>query len=217
MSEQQGAQRSQSQGEEIANSISHGVALLSAIVAAPFLILAAVQKGSAAGIVGVSIFAAAMVVLYLMSTLYHAMPRGGAKDTFQVLDHMAIYLLIAATYTPFALGVLQGTWGWMLFGLVWGMAFAGILLKAIVGVRHMLLSTGLYVVMGWMGIVVIRPLWSTMPGAGFWWLIAGGIVYTAGVAFFLIDHKVRYGHFIWHLFVTGGSACHFVAVLICTR
>lgn len=208
--------RAQTVGEEIANSISHGVALLAAVSVSPFLILAAIQKGNPAGIVGASIFAVAMIVLYLTSTLYHAMPKGEAKNSFQVLDHMAIYLLIAATYTPFSLGVLQGAVGWTLFGIVWGMAFAGILLKALVGVRHMLISTGMYVAMGWLGILFIQPLWACMPGSGFSWLLAGGVAYTLGVAFFLADHKVRYGHFVWHLFVSAGSVCHVVSVLICT-
>jgi len=153
-----------------------------------------------------------MLVLYLASTLYHALPRGRAKNLFQIFDHMAIYLLIAGTYTPFTLGVLRGTWGWTLFGIVWGLALAGILLKAVAGARFMLLSTGLYVAMGWLGLVAIKPLWLGMSAAGLGWLLAGGFAYTLGVIFFLLDHKVRYSHFVWHLFVTGGTACHCVAV-----
>lgn len=204
--------RPQSAGEEVANSISHGVTLLAAIAASPLLILGAAQRGSAANVAGASIFAGAMIVLYLASTLYHALPRGRAKDLFQIFDHMAIYLLIAGTYTPFTLGVLRGAWGWTLFGIVWGLALAGILLKCVAGARFMLLSTGLYVAMGWLGLVAIKPLWLGMPAAGLGWLFAGGIAYTLGVIFFLLDHRIRYSHFVWHLFVTGGTACHCVAV-----
>lgn len=206
------ALRPQSAGEEVANSISHGVTLLAAIAASPVLILGAAQRGSAASVAGASIFAGTMLVLYLASTLYHALPRGRAKNLFQIFDHMAIYLLIAGTYTPFTLGVLRGTWGWTLFGIVWGLALAGILLKAVAGARFMLLSTGLYVAMGWLGLVAIKPLWLGMSAAGLGWLLAGGFAYTLGVIFFLLDHKVRYSHFVWHLFVTGGTACHCVAV-----
>jgi hemolysin III len=206
-------ERTQSLGEEIANSISHGIALLAAISATPFLIIATVDHGSAADIVGSSVFAATMVLLYLTSTLYHALPRNKAKQIFQVLDHGAIYLLIAGTYTPFTLGVLRGTWGWTLFGLVWGLALAGILLKAIGGIRYPTLSTCLYLAMGWLVIIVIKPLWILVPAWGLFWLLAGGIAYTAGIAFFVLDERVRYSHFVWHLFVMAGTTCHFIAVL----
>lgn len=205
--------RPQSGHEEVANTISHGVGLLAAITACPFLIAAAVQRGHPAGIVGVCIFSFAMIVLYLTSTLYHALPRGGAKNLFQILDHMAIYLMIAGTYTPFTLGVLEGAWSWTLFGIIWSLALAGILLKSIVGTRYMMLSTALYVIMGWGAIIAIKPLWNSMSAASFAWLIAGGIVYTLGVFFFILDHRIRYSHFVWHLFVISGTACHFVAIL----
>src|SRR4030066_190145 len=136
--------RTQSLGEEIANSVSHGVGLLAAGAPAPVLVLSAVQHGGGARIAGASVFAATMVLLYLTSTLYHALPRNSAKRVFQALDHAAIFLMIAGTYTPFTLGVLRGTWGWTLFGLVWGLAFAGVVLTAVGGVRYPKLSTGLY-------------------------------------------------------------------------
>ena len=205
-------ERTQSLGEEIANSVSHGVGLLAAVAAVPVLVIAAVQRGNAAGIVGASVFGATMVVLYLTSTLYHALPRNRAKRVFQVLDHGAIFLLIAGTYTPFTLGVLRGRWGWTLFGLVWGLALAGVLLKAVSGIRYPTLSTCLYIAMGWLVLIAVKPLWLNVPTWGLFWLLAGGIAYTAGVAFFAAE-RVRYSHFVWHLFVIAGTACHFVAVL----
>ena len=206
-------ERTQSLGEEIANSISHGIALLAAVSATPFLIIAAVDRGGIADIVGASVFAATMLLLYLTSTLYHALPRNKAKRVFQILDHGAIYLLIAGTYTPFTLGVLRGAWGWTLFGLVWGLALAGILLKAIGGVRYPTLSTCLYLAMGWLVLIAVKPLWLLVPSWGLFWLLAGGIAYTVGVAFFVIDERIRYSHFVWHLFVIAGTTCHFFAVL----
>jgi hemolysin III len=202
----------QSLGEEIANSVSHGVGLLAAIVAAPILIVAAVWRGGAAEIVGASIFAATVVVLYSTSTLYHALPESRAKRVFRVLDHGAIFLLIAGTYTPFTLGVLRGAWGWTLFGLVWGLAFAGVALKAAGGVRYPVLSTSLYLAMGWLVLIAVKPLWEGVPMWGLFWLLAGGLAYTVGVAFFAAK-RVRYGHFVWHLFVLVGTVCHFIAVL----
>jgi hemolysin III len=204
--------RPQSLGEEIANAVSHGIGLLAAIVASPFLVIAAARRGGPAVVVGTSVFAAAIVLLYLTSTLYHAFPAGRVKRAFRVIDHAAIFLLIAGTYTPFTLGVLRGGWGWTIFGLVWGLAILGISLKAIAGVRFPVLSTCLYIGMGWLALIAFRPIWSHMPMPGILWLAAGGIAYTAGVAFYAFD-RVRYLHFVWHLFVLAGTACHFVAVL----
>jgi hemolysin III len=154
-----------------------------------------------------------MLLLYLTSALYHVIPGGSAKRVFRTLDHGAIYLLIAGTYTPFTLGVLRGPWGWTLLGLVWGMALVGVVLKAVGGMRYPILSTVLYLVMGWLALIAIKPLWTHLPAWGFFWLLAGGIAYTLGVVFFASDERVRYHHFIWHLFVIAGTACHFVAVL----
>jgi hemolysin III len=205
-------ERTQSPGEEIANSISHGVAFLAAVAAAPVLVLSAARHDGAARIAGASVFAAAMVLLYLTSTLYHALPRNRAKRVFQVLDHAAIFLMIAGTYTPFTLGVLRGTWGWTLLGLVWGLALAGVVLTAAGGVRYPKLSTGLYLAMGWLILVAVKPLWLRMPSSGLIWLGAGGIAYTVGVVFYAAN-RVRYSHFVWHLFVITGTTCHFFAVL----
>ena len=204
--------RSQSLGEEIANSVSHGGGLVAALLALPFLILAAARGGRAAAVVGASVFAATVVLLYLASTLYHALPPRKVKRVFRVIDHSAIFLLIAGTYTPFTLGVLRGAWGWTLFALVWGLAALGVTLKAVGGIKHPRLSTALYLGMGWLALLAIRPLWLRVPASGLLWLVAGGVMYTAGVAFYAAD-RVRYGHFVWHLFTLAGTGCHFFAVL----
>lgn len=203
--------RLQSRGEEIANSISHGVGLLTVLAGAPVLVMSANRHGTAASVVSASVFAATLVLLYLASTLYHALPRNRAKRVFRALDHGAIFLLIAGTYTPFTLGVLRGPWGWTLFGLVWGLALVGVVLKAVALLRHPVLSTGLYLLMGWLAVIAVRPLWARVPQAGLLWLVAGGVAYTAGVAFFSA-RRIRYSHFIWHLCVLMGTACHFCAV-----
>ncbi len=205
-------ERPQSPGEEIANSISHGVGLVAALIAAPVLIVTATQHGGTAAIVGASVFTATMVLLYLSSTLYHALPRNKVKRVLRVLDHDAIFLLIAGTYTPFTLGVLRGAWGWTLFGLVWSLAVLGIVLKAVGGIRYPVLSTCLYLGMGWLILIAVRPLWLRVPLPGLLWLAAGGLAYTAGVAFFAAE-QVRFSHFVWHLFVLAGTTCHFFAVL----
>ena len=208
--------RQQTLGEEIANSVSHGVALLAALIAAPFLVIASVRNGDPIDIAAASVFAATMVLLYFTSMLYHALPAvraARAKGIFQVLDHGAIYLLIAGTYTPFTLGVLRGPWGWTLFGLVWAMALAGVAVKAVAGIRYPRVSTALYVAMGWIALIAIKPMLELIPNWGLFWLVAGGLFYTLGVGFFATDSKLRYGHFVWHLFVAAGTACHFVAVL----
>lgn len=205
-------ERRPSRGEEIANSVSHGVGLVAALAAAPFLVVHAVRRGGTGAIVGASVFAATVVLLYLASTLYHALPRNRAKRVFQVIDHGAIFLLIAGTYTPFTLGVLRGAWGWTLFGLVWGLAAVGIVLKAVGRLQQRTLSTLLYLGMGWLILIAIRPLWLRVPLSGLLWLLLGGIAYTAGLAFFAAK-GVRYSHFVWHLFVLAGTACHFFAVL----
>jgi hemolysin III len=202
-------------GEEIANSISHGLALLAALIVAPFLVLLAARRGDLLDIVGAGVFAATMVLLYGTSMLYHALPTfraARAKKVFQVLDHSAIYLLIAGTYTPFTLGVLRGPWGWTLLGLVWTMAVAGIAAKAFAGIRWPRLSTFLYLAMGWIALIAIKPMWQLIPAWGLFWLVAGGLAYTLGVAFFATDHRLRYGHFVWHIFVAMGTVCHCVAV-----
>lgn len=205
-------ERAQSPGEELANSVSHGAGLVAALVAAPLLIGGAIQRGSVSAIVGASIFAGTLALLYSASMLYHALCHEKPKQVFRVLDHAAVFLLIAGTYTPFTLGVLRGPWGWTLLGSVWSLAVLGIALTATGGFRYPRLTTGLYVGMGWLILIAIQPLWVRMPLAGLLWLLAGGVSYTAGVAFFAAK-EVRYSHFVWHLLVLTGSGCHFIAVL----
>jgi len=208
----QAIERPQTRGEEIANSVSHGIGLLLALAAFPVLVAAALRYGETADIVGATVFATTVVLLYATSTLFHAFPQNRAKRVFQVLDHSAIYLLIAGTYTPFTLGVLHGKWGWILFGLVWSMAGVGILLKVFGGIRYNTLSTLVYIAMGWVVVIAADTVWALVPGWGIFWLFTGGVAYTLGAVFFLAE-RIRYFHFVWHLFVIAGTACHFIAVL----
>lgn len=204
--------RPQTLGEEIANSVSHGVALLAAIASAPFL-MASARNLNTASFIGAIVFASTMVLLYLTSTLYHALPAGRAKRVFLKLDHGAIYLFIAGSYTPFSLGALGGPWGWSLFGLVWSLAAIGITLKAFDRLSHPWLSTGLYLAMGWLVVIAAVPLLERVPLPGVMWLVAGGVAYTVGVIFFVLDSRIRYSHAVWHGFVAVGTGCHFFAVL----
>jgi len=199
-------------GEEIANSLSHGVGLALAIAATPVLIFTAARYGSTWNMVGVSVFATTMMMLYFASTLYHALRHSKAKSIFRVLDHGAIFLLIAGTYTPFTLGVMRGPLGWTLFGLVWGLAVVGVTMKAVCGARYRGVSVALYLTMGWLVLIAAPQVWQRVPLSGLAWLLAGGVAYTAGVGFFAA-HRVRYAHFAWHLFVIAGTVCHFFAVL----
>lgn len=205
-------ERFQSTGEEIANSVSHGIGLLGALTVTPILIVVASRNGGATGVVAASVFGATMILMYLMSTLYHALPKSRAKWVFHTLDHCAIYVLIAGTYTPFTLVVIGGGLGWSMFGTIWGLAIVGIVFKAVGRMRHPVLSTAIYIVMGWLLIVAIKPLWHELPLWGVIWLAAGGIAYTLGVAFFAAT-ELRYSHLVWHLFVLAGTTCHFIAVL----
>ncbi len=203
--------RHQSLGEEIANSVSHGIGLIAALAAAPALLRHEAARGAGA-VTGAAIFLGALVLSYLASTLYHALPRGRAKHVLRIAEHMAIFVLIAGTYTPFTLGVLRGPWGWTLFGLIWFLALTGIVLKGIGGVRYPRASMALYLLMGWVVLVAIDPLWQRMPHRGFLWIVLGGLAYTGGVVFYALDYRLRYSHFVWHLFVMTGTALHFWAV-----
>jgi hemolysin III len=207
------ADRDQTGWEELANSISHGVGFALAIASLPLLLAFSGPPTSAINIVAMCIFSATMMLLYGISTLYHALPAGRAKTWLNRCDHAAIYLFIAGSYTPFVLGVLRGGWGWSLFGVVWAMAVLGFTAKMFNRLRHPLWSTGLYVAMGWVAVVAAAPLVARLPGAGLALLVAGGLLYTAGAIVFLFDSRVRFAHFAWHLFVLGGSTCHFFAVL----
>jgi hemolysin III len=202
-----------SRGEELAHWATHALGAVASLAGIAWLLATAVANGAgpwrAAG--GV-VFGASALLLFTTSVLYHATTSPRLKPRLRLLDHSAIYVLIAGTYTPFALGVLDGAWGWTLFGLVWGLALAGIAAKLTLGFRFPLASTLLYLAMGWIGVVAARPLMQSLTPAELTWIVAGGLVYTAGVPFYLWKNR-PYAHAVWHLFVLGGVACHFVAVL----
>ncbi|HXU34725.1 MAG TPA: hemolysin III family protein [Thermoanaerobaculia bacterium] len=204
--------RTHTAGEEIANSITHGIGLILSLIGFPLLFFFASGRQDPSQLVGYAVFATTLVFLYGISTLYHAAKPGRAKQILRVLDHSAIYLLIAGTYTPFTLGVLRGAWGWTLLGLIWGLAVFGILFKSLIGIRLPRASVVLYILMGWLVVVQIRPLAAQHDGAALHWLLAGGLLYTFGVVFYTWE-RLRYHHMLWHLFVLGGSVCHFLAVL----
>ena len=205
-------ERRQSLGEEVANSVSAGLSLLAIIAGIPFLLRSVIQRGDQLSLAGTITFVASMIALYFASTVYHALPQGRTKELFRLFDHSAIFLLIAGTYTPFALGALRGGWGWTLFGLVWGLAIIGIGFTLFGELQNRWFSTWLYLGMGWIALFAIRLFWLHIPLEGLLWIAAGGLAYTAGVVFY-IAKRFRYAHFIWHLFVAAGTACHFWAVL----
>jgi hemolysin III len=206
--------RMQSAGEELANSISHGIGLCAALIGAPILLLEA-RRSSPGFFLGTVIFVITMSMLYLGSTLYHAWPQTRGKSVLRTLDHSAIFLLIAGTYTPFTLGPLRGLWGSSILAVVWALAIFGVILKATRGAsRHPKLGMTLYLGIGWLALIAVRPMMLAIPSAALFWLVAGGVIYTTGVLFF-VNQRLRYSHFIWHLFVLAGSSCHFLAVLSC--
>ena len=204
--------RTLSFGEEIANSVTHGAGLVAFAIGLPILVATAAERGDELQVLGCSVFASCLVLLYAASTIYHALPQSRAKQIFRVADHIAIYLVIAGSYTPFLLGVLRGPFGWTLCAVIWGLAALGILHKLLLGMRFPHLSTAFYLAMGWLAVVAIGPITRHVPSDGLAWLAAGGLLYTAGVVFYAWE-RLRYGHMVWHLFVLAGSACHFVAVL----
>jgi hemolysin III len=206
------ARRAQTSSEEIANSVSSGLGLLAVLAGTPMLIASALQRRSDFSLAGTIIFAGSMVLLYLASTIYHAMPEGRIKQFFHVLDHAAIYILIAGTYTPFALGALRGVWGWTLFAVVWGLAILGVSFKILGGLKHQRLSILTYLGMGWLALFAIRLFWLHIQLPGLLWIFSGGLAYTLGVLFYAAK-RLPYNHFVWHLFVLAGTACHFCAVL----
>lgn len=207
------AERPQTLGEEIANAVSHGLGFLLAVASLPVLVAFAARQGAAGSVAAACVFAVTMMLLYLVSAVYHALPQGRAKRCFQRLDHAAIFLFIAGSYTPFALGPLRGAWGFTLLAVVWALAAVGVLAKAFDRLAHPGWSTALYVGMGWLALVAIGPLVQRVAPAGLALLLAGGAAYTVGAVFFLLDGRVRYGHFVWHLFVLAGSTCHTLAAL----
>lgn len=197
-------------GEEIANSITHGIGAALSVAGLIVMMVIAAMNGSAWQIVACAVYGASLILLYFCSTLYHALTNPRAKRVFMILDHAAIYVLIAGTYTPFTLVTLRGPWGWTLFGIIWTLAISGIVFKCFFIHRLRTLSTAVYVLMGWCIVVAIRPLLAALPWHGFLWLLAGGLSYTTGVVFYA--WKRRYAHAVWHLFVIGGSVCHYYAV-----
>ena len=195
------------------NSISHLLGAIFALIGLTVLVVFASQQGDPWKIVSFSIYGTTLFLLYTVSTLYHSW-TGPAKSILQKLDHEAIYLLIAGTYTPFTLLTLRGSWGWSLFGVVWGLAIAGIILDSLHRKGQRTLQLVIYVLMGWIIIIAIYPLTQNLPSGGLFWLTAGGLFYTGGIGFYVFDKKLRHGHGIWHLFVLAGSISHYLAIVL---
>lgn len=205
------AEKTPSRREECANALTHGTGAVLALAALVVMVVVAALHGSARAVVGASLFGTALLLMYLFSTIYHALHPGRAKRVMRVMDHGAIYLLIAGTYTPFCLVTLRGAWGWSLFGVIWGLALLGITLKAVAGFAWEKSSLVLYALMGWLVLIAAVPLVRSLPGPGLAWLLAGGAFYTGGIAFYALDAR-KYFHAWWHLCVLAGSACHVASV-----
>ena len=199
--------------EELLNALTHGVGAVVALAAGAVLITLASIYGDRWAVIGASVYSGSLLLLYLASTLYHAVSHEPTKTRLKVFDHCMIYVLIAGTYTPFTLTSLRGPWGWTLFGLIWGLAIGGIIFKLNYTGRFRWLSTGIYLAMGWLVVIAIEPLMKALPHGAFAWLMAGGIAYTAGTIFYM-SRRLPFAHAIWHAFVLAGSVCHFAAVLI---
>ena len=197
---------------EIANAITHGIGLLLSIAGFVVLLVLAALRGTAWHIVACSIYGATLICLYTASTLYHAVISPRVKRALRIFDHSAIYLLIAGTYTPFLLVSLRGPWGWSLFGVIWGLALVGVLFKFWFVERFAILSTAVYIAMGWLVVIAAKPVITHLPLTAIIWLLAGGLAYTGGVTFFAAK-RIPYSHAIWHLFVLAGSICHYFAIL----
>jgi hemolysin III len=198
--------------EEIANAVTHGIGLLLSVAGFVVLLVLAALRGTAWHIVACSIYGATLICLYAASTLYHAVISPRIKRALRIFDHSAIFLLIAGTYTPFVLINLRGPWGWSLFGVIWGLALAGILFKFWFVGRFGFLSTAVYIAMGWLVVIAAKPVVAHVPFTALVWLLAGGLAYTAGVIFYA-SRRIPYSHAIWHLFVLAGSTCHYFAIL----
>lgn len=205
--------RAQTRSEELANSLSHGLACLAALAAIPFL-FSAVRPPMPSTVqqIGIGVFAVTMVVVYLASALYHGLPDGRAKRVFMRVDHCAIFLFIAGTYTPFTVKILHDPWGWPLLTGVWALAIAGLIAKSLGLLDRPLVSTLLYIALGWMAVLVAGPVLAAIPGPGAGWLYAGGAAYTVGAIFYSLDGRIKFGHLVWHLFAIGGTVCHYLAV-----
>jgi hemolysin III len=206
------APRRWSRGEEVANSVSHGLGFLACVAGTPFLLWSALPHPGPRAVLAMSVFAATAMLLYFSSAAHHWLPPGRAKDFFEVLDHAAIFLMIAGSYTPFALGILWGPWGRFLLAVVWSLALAGVLLKTLRGLQPRRFVIPLYVLMGWFIVVAAKPLMAHMPPAGLALLVAGGLAYTGGLVFYLA-RRFPYHHLAWHISVLCGTALHYFAVL----
>lgn len=199
--------------EEWFNAGSHAVGLLLAIAALVLTVVYSALQGGAYCVVSCSIYGSTLVLLYLASTLYHAVRRPRLKKILKTIDHASIFLLIAGTYTPFLLVTIKGAWGWSLFGVIWSLALVGVVFKVFFVGRYEYVSLAMYVFMGWLVVIAIKPLINNLAFGGVVWLVLGGLSYTLGVFFYATDHRYRFGHFIWHLFVLAGSICHFFSIL----
>lgn len=197
------------------NAYSHLIGAILALTGMVWLLVHSSLYSNVWKIVSSAIYGSALVLVYTVSTIYHSV-RGRAKAIFQRLDHCVIYLLIAGSYTPFALTLLRGPWGWSLFGISWGLAIVGIVQEVLIGKRTQFFSMLIYVVMGWLILVALKPLTATLSTAGLAWLAVGGVIYTLGIVFFLLDTKVKHFHGVWHLFVLAGSICQFISIMFYT-
>lgn len=206
--------REQTRAEELANTLSHGIGLVAALVGIPFLLGTTARHGDLLDTLGAIVFSLSVVALYFSSAVYHGLQNGKAKRVFRVVEHSAIYLLIAGTYTPFTLGVLRGAWGWTLLFAIWSFAAIGVALKASNKASRPVLSTSLYLLMGWLIVLAAQPLMAGLGTPALLLLVAGGLAYTVGVIFFALDSRLRFGHLIWHGFVMAGTTCHYFAVLL---
>lgn len=205
--------RPYSLGEEIANSVTHGVGVAFSISATTLLIVFAALSGDRWALASAIVFGLSLVLLYAGSTLYHSMPFPKARHVFKIIDHCAIYVLIAGSYTPFTLVTLRESGGWWMFATVWAIAIAGVATEAFWTYRPKWLSVVVYLAMGWLVVVVIEPVMAALHPTGLWLLVAGGLAYTVGTVFY-VNKRVPYFHMVWHLFVLAGSLCHFLAVLL---
>ena len=195
------------------NTLTHFIGVLLACVGASILVAVAIEKNDIYRIVSFSVYGSMLITLYLTSTVYHG-ARGKWKDFLRLMDYLSIYMMIAGCYTPFALITLRGPWGWTLFGIIWALALIGIAQEILIGKKTRKYSLFIYFLMGWLIVVAIKPLLETLPEKGIWWLTAGGLAYTLGIFFFLLDEKVKHFHGIWHMFVLAGSICQFVCLYL---
>lgn len=205
--------KAQDVSETIANAVTHGLGLVASVVALPLLIVTALRRGDPLEVTGAAVFGISLVLLYGASTVYHSFPHSPSNTLFRVIDHSAIYVLIAGSYTPFALGPLRGKLGYSLLAIMWTIAVLGVIMKSRSRFDRPVMTVVAYIGMGWLCAVATKPLIDRVGTAGFWWLLAGGLFYTGGVVFYATDKRLRYGHAVWHLFVLAGSKCHFFAVL----